>query len=242
MNVLIDCPQSRIGEWRFRLFGTRVAVKLWFWVAVVLLCPAQDTATVLIWIAVCLASILIHELGHVYALKAFGDDAEIVLYGWGGLTIPRRGVRGVFPEVVIAMAGPAAGFAAAILTAGLAIVTGGSLRLAWRGFLPVIGALPSGSQIISDSRWYALLNDLLWVNFYWALVNLLPVYPFDGWHAAHAALKRRDPRGGKRTALICSAVTAGLMVLLGLTQRNLYMVVIFAVLAASSAQAVESTR
>jgi Zn-dependent protease len=36
------------------------------------------------------------------------------------------------------------------------------------------------------SNWYVLLNDLLFVNFDWGLVNLLPVYPLDGGHAARA--------------------------------------------------------
>jgi membrane-associated protease RseP (regulator of RpoE activity) len=243
MNVLIDCPQSRAGEWRFRLFGVPVAVKIWFWVATVLLCSAGETSTVLIWIGVCLASILVHELGHVYAYRRFGTDSEIVLYGWGGLTISRRDVRGAFPEVAVALAGPAAGFALVLLTLGLAAITGTSIRLGWHLFFPVLQAgSPAGSHVVSDYRWIAFLNDLLWVNLYWGLVNLLPIYPLDGWHAARALFDERDRGTGRRKALIWSAVAAAAMAVLGLAARSLYMVVIFAVLAASSAQAVEGER
>src|SRR5215831_1147997 len=242
MNVLIECPQSRAGEWRFRLFGVPVAVKFWFWVAAVLLCNAGETSTVLIWIAVCLASILVHELGHVYAYRHFGDDAQIVLYGWGGLTIPRHDTRGTFQAVAVALAGPAAGFAVVVVTVGLAVASGTSIRLGWHLFFPVLQAAASAGARITDFRWLALLNDLLWVNLYWGLVNLLPIYPFDGWHAARALLDDREFGGGRRKALIWSAVTAALVAVLGLIARNLYMVAIFAVLAASSAQAVEGER
>jgi stage IV sporulation protein FB len=243
MNVLIECPQSRAGEWRFRLFGVPVAVKFWFWVAAVVMCSAQETSTVVIWIAVCLVSVLIHELGHVYALRSFGDDGEIFLYGWGGLTVSRGRVRGLVPEVAVALAGPAAGFGAAILTAGVAMATGATVRFGWHNFFPVVQAVPGANgHGISDYRWFALINDLLWVNFYWALVNLLPIYPLDGWHAARAVLAERAPGGARRKAFIWSAVAAAIMVVLGLVQRNLYMVVIFAVLGASSAQAVEGER
>src|SRR5260370_41332090 len=109
MNVIVDCPQSNAGEWRFRLFSSDVRVKIWFWIAVVLTCGANDTGGVLIWVAVCLASILIHEFGHVLAFRYFRERADVVLYGWGGLTIPYHDVRGTGPRSVVALAGPAGG-------------------------------------------------------------------------------------------------------------------------------------
>src|SRR5215468_6819041 len=94
MNVLVDCPRSSAGELRFTVFGVPVGVKIWFWISTLLLCGAQDTAGVLIWVAVVLASVLIHELGHVFALRIFGERADVALYGWGGITIPWHAVRG----------------------------------------------------------------------------------------------------------------------------------------------------
>jgi membrane-associated protease RseP (regulator of RpoE activity) len=89
--------------------------------------------------------------------------------------------------------------------------------------------------------WYALLNDLLWVNFYWGLVNLLPVFPLDGGHAAQAVLEQHDPYRGRRKALMLSAAVAGVMAALGAVERNLYMLLAFVVLAVSSLQALEET-
>ncbi len=32
MTTLVDCPESQRGTWTFRLLGTRVRVKAWFWI------------------------------------------------------------------------------------------------------------------------------------------------------------------------------------------------------------------
>ena len=45
---------------------------------------------VLVWIACSFVSILVHELGHGFALKAFGQPSVIVLHGFGGVTISQR--------------------------------------------------------------------------------------------------------------------------------------------------------
>ena len=40
-------------------------------------------------------SILVHELGHGFALKVFGQPSAIVLHGFGGVTISQRRVAAV---------------------------------------------------------------------------------------------------------------------------------------------------
>jgi stage IV sporulation protein FB len=242
MNVIVDCPQSNAGEWRFRLFGTDVRVKFWFWIAVALMCGAQDTGGVLIWVAVCFVSILIHEFGHVLAFRYFRERADVVLYGWGGLTIPYRSVRGTGPRFVVALAGPAAGFCVTLATLAIALLSGAGIRTGWHLIFPVLFAVPV-TRITGQPGyfWYTLLNDLLWVNFYWGLVNLLPVFPLDGGHAAQAVLEQHDPNRGRRKALMLSAAVAGVMAALGAVERNLYMLLVFVVLGVSSLQALEET-
>ena len=46
-----------------------------------------------LWIAASFISILVHELGHGLALKAFGQPSAIVLHGFGGVTISHRRVH-----------------------------------------------------------------------------------------------------------------------------------------------------
>jgi len=245
--TLTDCPESRAGEWRFHLFGVEVRVKFWFWFAVLLFCGGMDTRSALIWVAVCFVSILLHELGHVFAFRMFGTNAYAVLYGFGGLAVPEGRIRGTLSQFVVAIAGPAAGFCLVGVLVAIAKVAGAGVHVAWHMYLPAISAWPALNpsnlaRIQSNYLWYILLNDLLFVNFYWGLVNLLPVYPLDGGHAAGAVFERRDPYHGRRTSFLVSAIAGALVALLGMSEGNLYMILLFGILAASSAQKFEAAR
>ena len=247
MPTLTDCPQSNAGEWSFRIFGVPVHVKFWFWAACLLTGANQEeTSAILIWVAVCFGSILLHEMGHVCAFRWFGAEAEVVLYGWGGLAIPRRGVRGSLARLTVSLAGPVAGFCAAALVAAAAWFSGARIHLGWYLFLPWLRAYPAAAAGIapgtSSYLWYVLLNDLLFVNLYWGLVNLLPVYPLDGGQASRALFERSDPSQGRRKSLILSAALAAAIVVAGVLEKSGYVVVMFAVLAVSSLQALEAER
>lgn len=247
MPTLTDCPQSSAGEWSFRLFGVPVHVKFWFWVACLMTgMNREDTAGILIWVGVCFVSILLHEMGHVGAFRLFGTKAEVVLYGWGGLAIPRRNVDGSMARVGVSLAGPGAGFCAAAVVVAAALQGGASLHWGWYLFLPYLRAYPSSiAGLMPGSAaylWYVLVNDLLFVNLYWGLVNLLPVYPLDGGQASRALFEEADPAGGSRKALILSVAVAAGIALAGIWQQSAYIVVLFAILAVSSMQALENER
>jgi Zn-dependent protease len=245
--VLTDCPESRAGEWCFHLFGTEVRVKFWFWFAILLFGGDMDTRTALVWVAVCFVSILLHEFGHIIAYRLFGTDGYAVLYAFGGLAVPDQEVQGTLARFVVSMAGPIAGFCLAAVVAGVATAAGVHIQFAWHHYLPSISAWPevnpaNVARFQSNYLWYVLLNDLLYVNFFWGLFNLLPVFPLDGGRASGAIFERRDPHNGMRTAYLVSAITAGLLVLVGVYAQSLYLILLFGVLAASSAQQFESIR
>jgi stage IV sporulation protein FB len=247
MTTLCDCPESNRAQWSFRLFGVPVQVKYWFWISIVLLGATEDPGALLIWVAVCFASILLHELGHVYAFRLFGQDTRVVLYAWGGMAISRSSYETPLARFVVALAGPIAGFCLTALTVAVAYLSGARVHIGFHIFLPVLTAWPDFADVPGDGMprfylWHVLLNDLLWVNFYWGLVNLLPVYPLDGGHAAGAVFEQRDRYNGRRKALILSASVAAAVALFGIVERSLYMVLMFAVLAASSLQSLDSLR
>ena len=240
MRFLTECPDRSRGELRFRLFGVNVRVNFWFWIAALFLSRARDTGTLLIWVAVCFVSILIHDLGHVFAYWYYGVDAEVVLYGCGGLAIARRNVRGTVAQVVVSLAGPAAGFCVAALTLAAVWGTGGTVELHWRMFLPSFSAIPAmtDSAVANPTAFYrtaVAINDLLFVNFFWGLINLLPVYPLDGGQAARALIETR-------LSLILSAVVATAVAMLGFSAGSLYMALMFGLLAVSSVQALGIAR
>jgi stage IV sporulation protein FB len=234
--TLTDVPESRAGEWCFHLFGVEVRVKFWFWLVTLLFCGNRDTRTALIWMAVCFVSIVLHEMGHVVALRLFGTKSYAVLYWLGGVAIPDREVRGTLAEFVVAMAGPAAGFCVAGLVLAGAQIAGAPIHFGWP--MLQVGPLQRGQA----NLWYVLVNDLILVNFFWAVFNLLPVLPLDGGNATRAVLERRDPYNGKRTSLLVSALAGAAVALAGAFAGNLYVILLFGVLAALSAQQAEGER
>jgi Zn-dependent protease len=147
-------------------------------------------------VAVAFVSILVHELGHAFAFRRYGADAHIVLYAFGGLAVPWHAVAGRGRRVVIALAGPVAGF----LLCGLAY--GSQKAFDWAG--------PAAPRPV---QW--LYVSLVFVNLVWGLFNLLPVYPLDGGQVCREVCTSLSRRRGTRISLEVSVAVAGLVALYG---------------------------
>ncbi len=160
---------------QFRLFGFPVSVHPLFFLVVALLGAGKnDLLLVLIWMAAVFVSILFHELGHASVARAYGLRPSIELYSMGGVTrfAPQRRLTHL-QSMAISLAGPAAGF-----------LLGGSV-------LVVSSGVPSSASPLV----HEMMGDLLWVNFGWGLLNLLPILPLDGGHILRSFLQavRRNP-------------------------------------------------
>jgi Zn-dependent protease len=107
--------------------------------------------------------ILVHELGHGYAIKRAGLTAGWpVFIPFFGAMISMKGMpRDRSQEAAIAYGGPVAGTAAALLAAGLGLLT--------------------------DSR---LFFALAYTGFFLNLFNLTPISPLDGGRVAQAFSRR----------------------------------------------------
>jgi Zn-dependent protease len=243
---LFQPPPPTRYDLRFNLAGIPVRVHPGFWLIAILFGLSGNLLLLPIWVFVVFVSILIHELGHALAFRRYGQRSEIVLHVAGGLTVPQQVYWGTSwasvalsrgQEIFISLAGPLAG----LLFAGAAIflvsVTGGSVLTSWLfGFLPlpVTAVLPFGGNILG-----ALVTMLLWVNIFWGLINLMPVYPLDGGNVARNLFIQYDPFDGARKSLWLSAITGALLALIGLIAfRSLYMALLFGLLAFQSYQAV----
>ena len=82
------------------------------------------------------------------------------------------------------------------------------------------------------------LIDLLFVNFYWGLVNLLPVWPLDGGRVSRAVFEQWNHLDGRRKSPIVSAVFAAGIALAGISNRNVWLAGMFGIFTVSSVQAV----
>jgi stage IV sporulation protein FB len=181
-------------------------------------------------------------MGHVFAFRVFRRDAEVVLYGFGGLAMGDGAVNGTFPEVMVSFAGPLAGFCLAGLMAAGVALTGGQVYSVWYLHLPHLYAAPSGQLLLRmhGMQFYltasTIINDLLYVNFYWGMVNLLPVWPLDGGHISRALLEHWDRHDGRRKSLVVSALAAGAIALAALSEQDIRVAAMFGAFCISSLQ------
>ena len=81
---------------------------------------------------------------------------------------------------------------------------------------------------------------LLWVNVFWGLFNLLPVFPLDGGQVARNIIIQYDPYDGVRKSIWVSVITGGLIALYGLlVMRSIYIALLFGLLAFQSYQSLQ---
>lgn len=245
--MLFQSPPPTRFDLRFSIAGIPVRVHPLFWLIALLLGSSGSLIGIPIWIFVVFVSILIHELGHALAFRRYGIDSEIVLHFMGGLTIPLAAPWGtswanVAPsprqQIVISLAGPFAGFIIAALVIASVTFTGGTFAGRLMGLIPVPQyALPAAAGIILNQ----FILMMLWVNIFWGLINLLPVFPLDGGQVARNILIQYDPVGGTRKSLWVSVVTGGIVALGAfILLESFYMAFLFGILAFQSYQALQA--
>ena len=195
-------PERTAYDLRFRFLGFPVRVHPFFWLLIVLINGDRllraGPEYLLMWIGVVFVSILIHELGHALAFRRYGADAEIILYAFGGLAVSRDTVSGRWRRIAIALAGPAAGFVV------YGIVYGTNAAFEW--------AKDSNGRPTNGPELWFLYTQLVWVNLFWGLLNLLPVYPLDGGQVSRELCMMKWGTRGTRVSLKISFVVALVMV------------------------------
>ena len=163
-----------------------------FLIALWVLPNARDLSSLqsgLIAGAVLTISIIVHELGHAFAFRTFGEPhATIVLWGLGGLTYGRKPGR-AWKDIVISLAGPFFGFVLGMASLIVTIVLG-------EGIHPRLGEV---------------LHLLILLNLFWTFFNLLPLHPMDGGQALRSLLVAWKGQRGLKASLVLSILTAALV-------------------------------
>jgi Zn-dependent protease len=181
----------------FRLFRIPIRVLPWFWLMAAFLgWPYLNDGPLYlaIWMVVVFVSILVHELGHALMAEAFGCPASILLFHFGGLAMHHPGhnyTRRV--RMLIIIAGPMAG----LLLFGLVFLI--LLADARFGFIP--------KAWLDAEPFEMVVGSLIFVNLFWSLFNLLPVYPMDGGQLSREICLHFDRMRGERKAAFISMVT-----------------------------------
>ena len=219
--IFAEPPATRF-DLRFRLARFPVRVHPFFWLTTIGLSlrARRSPLEIAIWVLVVFVSILVHELGHAIAFRAFGVPSHVVLYGFGGLACPEAPLRRAWwRRVIVSASGPGAGF-----------VLAGLVTLALR-FAPPIGSEPLA----------VLVSDLMFVNVAWGLVNLLPIHPLDGGDISLAVAERVDPASGATRSLWLSIVVASAAAIVGFVHyEDVFLLIFFGYLAVMSWQALRA--
>lgn len=232
--MLLGEPAATPYDLRFSVFGFDVRISPWFWLAAVLIGSQSSGSGLLIWVLVVLLSILIHEMGHALAFRRFGISSHIVLYHFGGLAVPDSygtwGARtGPREQVIISAAGPAAQMLAA--AALVVILQAGGFRM----WVPGFGEL-GGDKLLPDSA-FQFVTYFVIVSIYWALLNLLPVYPLDGGQIARNVFLLFGSDQAIQYSLMLSTVAGGAIGIWGFANGQTFLGIMFLMLAYSSYQA-----
>lgn len=200
---LIEPPPTRYDV-HFTFFGVPVRIEPWFWLMSLILGvrPGTGPSDVVIWMVAVFVSILIHEFGHALAIRYYGWRPRIILYSFGGLAAYEPTYHNRLAQIIIAFAGPVAGFLLAAAVLAISRATGHDVRFYRSLFHPVdTGPFASGNLQV-------LVNDMLFLNIFWGLINLLPIFPLDGGKISQEALVHFNPRDGLRQSLLISIITA----------------------------------
>ncbi len=204
--MFLQEPEPTRGDLNFSVLGFPVRVHPMFWLMTALMAWSggereQPPQELVIWLGVVFVSILVHELGHALAARFFGGQASIVLYQFGGLAMHYPQPRYTWQRVAISLAGPAAGFLLAIVTMILVGATGHRIEF-------VLDWNPFRWKKIEGLNAALAVHFLMFVNVYWGLFNLLPIYPLDGGQVARNLLVRYDYQDGLRKSHWISVITA----------------------------------
>jgi Zn-dependent protease len=247
-------PSPNPWDLHFRLLGIPVRVTPWFWLAGAVLGwnfadslarNSHGAVTVgmalLMWILVVLVSIIAHEFGHALAFRFYGIHSHVVLYHFGGIAVPdgnfdfgRRMRLGSVQQIVVAAAGPAASLALGLVFAAIVYFGGYSMPnplpfIHFLDFLWDSGRFPSVAM-------QGLMYAILFVNIWWALMNLLPVYPLDGGQISREMFTLGNPREGIRYSLILSIAASAAVAVWAITkqEQDTFLALMFGMLAYSS--------
>lgn len=264
--MFLQEPNHSPYDLNFVLFGFPIRIAWTFWLGAAIfgygLADGIDRSfgaqspglfpLLFLWAACLFVSILIHELGHAFAFRFYGQECSVVLYHFGGLAIPNSSsdglgfARSLRPrhmteqaELWIALAGPVAQMlSAAVLVVG--VVAMGFEVIAFRLMpWPLSDLMPwvEGRRIESVGL-NALILFYVLPSVLWALLNLLPVFPLDGGRVMRSLMMLSGDRGD--TWLWISMGTAALAGFYGFNNGQPFMGLLFLSLAFGNYQMMQT--
>lgn len=235
---------------RFNLFGISIEIQPWFWLSGALIGGARNAGTregflyMIVFMVIMTISIIVHELGHALTGRRLGGGAaSITLWAFGGLAQNRGGRFTRNQRFWMILMGPGAGF---LLLLTVILILFGVFGLQGGFGLASFAAIgrtivEPTAQIIEfvdpgNPRWW-MVRTFIWINFWWGLINLLPVLPLDGGQIADIWVTPQS------RMYLLSTITGALMAAFGLFfMGSLWVGILFGFLAYQSYQRYQGNR
>lgn len=192
-----------------------------FWLLALLIgfLNSREPVQIFIWVIVILLSVLIHELGHALTGKLFSQKVSIELFAFGGMTY-REGKRlSLGKEFLVVLAGPLFGF-----------------------ILFVISFLLLGVIQNKESLFFFALHITTFVNLIWTILNLLPVLPLDGGHLFSIIMEKLFGFKGVKAANLISFLLGSILAILFFVFGQLFLGILFFMLAFTSFRSYKQVR
>ena len=147
----------------------------------------NDIIWIMMWMLVACVSILIHEFGHALtARKLSGGRNYIKLWAMGGLAYHEGGKPTRKSRLWTIAMGPGAGLIVFVLTCVAIVAAYGTTTGPMVIQTLITNKIPASVNrelydlLVQQPPLLRVFDMLIWINFWWSLVNLLPVFPLDG--------------------------------------------------------------
>jgi len=239
---MVGSPEETPYDLRFQLLGVPVRVHPLFWL-IMLVLGGSNLQVGLTFVACAFVSILVHEFGHALASRAVGNEPlGIVLFAMGGFCLMDVRRQTVGQRLFVLLAGPGAGFLLMGLVLGVVRARYGvapadalaliGLPTGGNGLAAMFGMSTSGGAYTG-----VVVYVLLQINFWWGVLNLLPIYPLDGGRVAGVLLEAVDSWNGPRWTQVLSLLTAGGVAVYRASREDYFMALWFGFFAFNSYQA-----
>jgi stage IV sporulation protein FB len=239
---------------RFQALGIPVRVHPMFWLVMGILgWEPENMGAVLIFIGCAFLSILVHEYGHGLTARAFGSPASILLWGLGGLCYSNSDRQSPAQRLAVVALGPGAGFVLCgvvmiLFSALFGLTLQEHLSFVQRLFGVRTEHLQSAYEKLGQVRGSEALNprfevyaDLVRINIFWGLLNILPIWPLDGGRICEIVLSQLNPFNGRRWTHVVSLITAALFALMIYSlSHSLWNTIFFAYFAVINYQMLDS--
>jgi stage IV sporulation protein FB len=183
-----------------------VVIHPFFWLTAALIgwLSSGNVSGMIVWIGIILLSVLIHEMGHAFMALIFKKHPVIELVPMGGVTSYDPSNLSFYKQFLITFCGPLFGF-----------------------FLFLVSYFIVHAGIVSSRGSVYLFTLLYRVNFFWTIVNLLPVLPLDGGQLLRIVLESIFGIRGFRIAIIIGIAISFIISLSFFALRMYFLGVIF---------------